>query len=172
MRNRHATLTDPDRPRPVLGSAVEGVCIRPLSILGDDRGAVLHMLRADAPHFAGFGEVYFSRVFPGRIKAWHRHLQVVCNYAVPSGRILLVVHDDRPGSPTRGSTARIETGESTYALVTIPPGTWSGFMGLGDTPALVANCMTGAHDPAEVDRRPSDDRTIPFEWPVTMRVQP
>jgi hypothetical protein len=30
---------------------VAGVEIRPLQVIVDDRGAVMHMLRADAPHF-------------------------------------------------------------------------------------------------------------------------
>ena len=31
----------------------------------------MHMLRADAPHLQGFGEIYFSTVNPGAIKGWH-----------------------------------------------------------------------------------------------------
>ena len=47
---------------------IDGVVITPLKQIRDERGAVLHMLRTDAPHFAGFGEVYFSVVNPGVIK--------------------------------------------------------------------------------------------------------
>ena len=31
----------------------------------------MHMLRADEPHFERFGEIYFSLVYPGGVKAWH-----------------------------------------------------------------------------------------------------
>lgn len=140
--------------------------VRPLAVIADDRGAVMHMLRADAPHFERFGEIYFSVVNPAAVKAWHRHRSTVLNYAVPRGRIRLVIYDDRPGSPTRGSVMEIETGESSYNLITIPPGTWNGFVGLDDAPALVANCATLAHDPAELDRLPADDRSIPYRWTV------
>jgi dTDP-4-dehydrorhamnose 3,5-epimerase len=143
---------------------IAGVEIRPLTVIADARGAVLHMLRADAPHFQRFGEIYFSLVNPGAVKAWHRHREMVLQYAVPQGRIRLVVYDDRDGSETRGAVMDIESGEGSYSLVTIPPGTWSGFAALGRTPALVANCATLPHDPDEVERRAADDPAIPYVW--------
>lgn len=152
--------------RPSPDARVEGVEIRPLAVIADERGAVLHMLRADAPHFRQFGEIYFSVVKPGCVKAWHRHRDMVLNYAVPHGRVRVVVYDDREGSATRGAVMAIEAGDAEYRLITIPPGTWSGFAALGDRPALVANCATLPHDPDEIDRRPSDDLSIPYVWTV------
>ncbi len=143
---------------------VAGVEIRPLAVIADERGAVLHMLRADAPHFQQFGEIYFSLVNPGCVKAWHRHRDMALNYAVPQGRIRLVVYDDRDGSPTHGAVMDIETGQGSYSLITIPPGTWSGFAAMGAVPALVANCATLPHDPHEIDRRAADDPAIPYAW--------
>jgi dTDP-4-dehydrorhamnose 3,5-epimerase len=147
-----------------VSDAVAGVVVHPLTVLADQRGAVLHMLRADAPHFTRFGEIYFSVVNPAAVKAWHRHREMVLNYAVPRGRIRLVIYDDRPASPTRGAVMEIETGEAAYQLITIPAGTWNGFVGLGDAPSLVANCATLPHDAAEIDRRPADDPSIPYDW--------
>jgi dTDP-4-dehydrorhamnose 3,5-epimerase len=43
---------------------------------------------------------------------------------------------------------------------------WSGFKGVSPTPALVANCPDMPHDPAEVDRLPADDPTVPYVWGV------
>ena len=143
---------------------ITGVEIRPLAVIADERGAVLQMLRADAPHFHRFGEIYFSLVNPGSVKAWHRHREMVLLYAVPQGRIRLVVYDDRDGSTTRGAVMDIETGQDSYTLITIPPGTWSGFAGLSATPALVANCATLPHDPNEIERRAADDPAIPYVW--------
>lgn len=138
-------------------------------MIADERGAVLHMLRADAPHFAGFGEIYFSAVQPGAVKAWHRHRAMVLHYAVPVGSVRVAIFDDREGSPTRGAISEIEAGESNYCLITIPAGTWSGFAGLGDRPSLVANCATLPHDPAEIDRRAVGDPSIPYRWAVDER---
>jgi len=153
----------------VSSQPIDGVVVRPLTIVADDRGAVLRMLRADDPHFVRFGEIYFSLVNPAAVKAWRRHREMVAHYAVPRGHVRVVVFDDRPASPTRGAVMEIETGESRYSLITIPAGTWNGFMGLGDHPSLVANCASTPHDPAEVERRPHDDPSIPYVWSTRVR---
>lgn len=145
-------------------TAIDGMTIRPLRRIPDERGAILHMLRSDAAHFEGFGEIYFSKVYPGAIKAWHVHTTMTLNYAVPVGMIKLVCYDDRADSPTRGELAEVFTGELDYALVTIPPLVWNGFKGIGTEPALVANCATHPHDPAEIKRKDPFDDDIPYDW--------
>ena len=143
---------------------IPGVEVRPLSVIADDRGAVLHMLRADAPHFQRFGEIYFSVVNPGAVKAWRRHRSAAMNLAVPVGDVVIAVFDDRNDSPARGVAIEILAGHLNYCLVTIPAGVWTGFMAVSDHPAVIANCATEPHDPAEVDRRPADDPAIPYIW--------
>jgi dTDP-4-dehydrorhamnose 3,5-epimerase len=145
---------------------IEGVEIHPLRQIPDERGTVLHMLRRDDPWFAEFGEIYFSVVFPGAIKAWHLHKRMTLNYAVPSGRIKLVLYDDRDDSPTRGELQEIFTGEDFYALVTVPPGVWNGFKGIGTAPAIVANCATVPHDPEEIVRLDPFSPKIPYRWEI------
>jgi dTDP-4-dehydrorhamnose 3,5-epimerase len=138
--------------------------ITPLRRIPDERGAILHMLRSDAPGFAGFGEIYFSLVYPGVVKGWHVHQRMTLNYAVPVGMVKLVCYDDRPGSPTRGELQELFVGELNYVLVTIPPLVWNGFKGTGTSPALVANCASEPHDPEEIERLdPFGDR-IPYDW--------
>src|SRR5258708_1420794 len=78
---------------------IPGVEVRPLNVIADDRGAVLHMLRADAPHFQRFGEIYFSIVNPGAVKAWRRHRSAVMNLAVPVAHVATAGFDDRSASP-------------------------------------------------------------------------
>jgi dTDP-4-dehydrorhamnose 3,5-epimerase len=143
---------------------IPGVEVRPLNVIADDRGAVLHMLRADAPHFQHFGEIYFSVVNPGVVKAWRRHRSAVMNLAVPVGDAVIAIFDDRRDSPAHGLAMEILAGQSHYCLITIPAGVWSGFMAVSDHPAVIANCATEPHDPAEVDRRPADDPAIPYSW--------
>jgi dTDP-4-dehydrorhamnose 3,5-epimerase len=143
---------------------IDGVGIVPLRRVTDARGMVLHMLRADDPHFLRFGEIYFSVVNPGAVKAWRRHTRTTANYAVPLGTIRLVLFDDRVGSPSCGRVVERLMGEPDYCLVTIPPGVWSGFRGESAGPALVANCTTDPHDPAEIVRRDPDAAGIPYRW--------
>jgi dTDP-4-dehydrorhamnose 3,5-epimerase len=143
---------------------IDGVLLTPLRKIVDERGSVMHMLRADAPHFQRFGEIYFSWVNPGVVKAWHRHTEMTLNYAVPAGRVKVVLYDDRPESSTRGSIMEIELGGELYSLLTIPPKLWSGFEGLGDTPSMVANCATIPHRADEIERREVGSPHIPYVW--------
>ena len=52
---------------------IEGVIIQPLKQIADNRGSVLHMLDNDSSLFKQFGEVYFSEIHSGLVKAWKRH---------------------------------------------------------------------------------------------------
>lgn len=149
---------------PGCNAVIEGLVIQLLKQIPDERGKVMHMLRSDSGLFTGFGEIYFSIVNPGAVKAWKRHLRMTQNLAVPTGRIRLVVYDSREGSPTFGSTDIIETGEDNYCLVKIPPLLWYGFKGISTTPSLIANCADLPHDPAEVERADLADPAMPKSW--------
>jgi len=52
---------------------IEGVIVQPLKQIADKRGSVLHMLKNDSNLFKQFGEVYFSEIHSGLVKAWKRH---------------------------------------------------------------------------------------------------
>ena len=60
-------------------------------------------------------------------------------------------------------------GESNYVLVQIPPGIWNGFKCVGTDTAIVANCATLPHDPAEIDRIDPTDSRIPYDWALHNR---
>lgn len=143
---------------------INGVAVHPLRRIPDERGTVMHMLRADAPHFERFGEIYFSTVYPQVVKGWHLHRRMTLNYAVVSGMIKLVLYDDREDSPTRSELMELYLGDQHYALVTVPPLVWNGFKGVGTTPAIVANCATIPHDPAEIERLDPSSPRIPYRW--------
>lgn len=143
---------------------VEGVATSALKRLVDERGVLMRMVRADSPLFKGFGEVYFSVVNPGVVKAWKRHERMTQLFCVPRGNIRLVVFDGRDGSPSKGKLDVLEVGESNYVLVRIPPGLWYGFRCLGKEPAMVANCADIMHDPAEMENAPLDDPRVPYDW--------
>lgn len=148
---------------------IHGVKVKPLRQICDERGKVMHMLRADDPDFSGFGEIYFSTVFPGAIKGWHIHRKMVLNYAVPHGRIKFVLFDDREDSPTRGEVNELFLGPDSYQLVTVPPLVWNGFKGVGTEMALVANCASIPHDATEIDRLDPFDSRIPYDWALKHR---
>jgi dTDP-4-dehydrorhamnose 3,5-epimerase len=145
---------------------IDGVKVIPLRQIVDERGKVMHMLRRDAAHFQAFGEIYFSAVHPGVVKAWHLHKKMVLNYAVPVGRVKLVLFDDRSVSATKGRFDELFLGPDNYNLVIIPALVWNGFKGIGPETALVANCATIPHDPNEIERLDPRDNHIPYDWDI------
>lgn len=143
---------------------MEGVVVIPLKQIPDERGKVMHMLRCDHALFEKFGEIYFSVVYPGKIKAWHLHKKMILNYAVPSGKIKLVLYDEREKSSTKGAIEELIIGDDNYCLVKIPPGIWNGFQGIDSKPAVVANCATLPYDPEEIVRIEPFSNKVPYEW--------
>ena len=143
---------------------IQGVQVIPLRRIPDERGTILHMMRNTDPHFQQFGEIYFSTVYPGVIKGWHRHKEMTLNYAVPFGRIKLVLYDERDKSPTKGELMEIFLGPDNYSLVIMPPDVWNGFKGMSEPYAIVANCCTHAHDPTRSARLDPHKNHIPYDW--------
>jgi len=143
---------------------IEGVKKIPLKKIYDERGNIMHMLRASDPHFLKFGEIYFSWANPGYIKAWKKHKEITINFAVPVGVMQVVVYDDRPKSSTFTRIQEYILGHEDYYLLTIPVNVWYGFRAIGTESALIANCTTGSHDPNEALRRDPYDPLIPYHW--------
>lgn len=132
----------------------------------DDRGAIFHMLRRDNQEFQAFGEIYFSKIHPGVVKAWHHHSLMTLNYMVICGSIQLGLWDGRKDSPTYGKQQTIFLDEQNSQLAIVPPGVWNGFKGLGTTSAIVANCATHPHDPEEITRKPHNDPMFAYSWEI------
>jgi len=145
---------------------IDGVTVTPLKQIHDERGKVMHMLRKDSPVFESFGEIYFSSVHPGALKAWHRHKRMTLNYAVIVGEIKFVLFDDRPGSLTRGVVQELFISRENYMLVTVPPMIWNGFKSVGSGTAIVANCSNIPHSPDEIERLSPFDPAIEYRWDI------
>jgi dTDP-4-dehydrorhamnose 3,5-epimerase len=148
------------------GESIEGVQIVPLRRIPDERGTIYHMLRADDPHFVQFGEIYFTSVYAGVVKGWHKHREMTLNYACVFGRVKLVLYDDRLDSASAGTVIEVFLGPDDHSLVTIAPGIWTGFKGLSQPFALIANCCTHTHDPSRTTRLDPFDNDIPYDWGV------
>lgn len=145
---------------------ISGVKIVPLRQIVDERGKIMHMLKATDPHFCKFGEIYFSCCWPGAIKAWHIHKTMQLNNAIISGRAKLVMYDMRDSSPTKGELQEVFLGEDNYVLVQIPPGIANGYKAYGDKMAIMANCASEPHSPDEIIRIDPFTKDIPYEWEI------
>ena len=143
---------------------IDGMHVVPLQRFSDERGSVLLMLKETDPHFVRFGEIYFSTVYRGVVKAWKNHRRMHANYACVHGRVKVVLHDARESSPTRAETMELHISPEEHALVVIPPGVWHGFQGVGDPLSILANCATEPSDEAELERLEPTASSIPYEW--------
>ena len=146
---------------------IKGVKIIRLQQIVDERGKIMHMLKATDEHFIAFGEIYFSCAWPGTIKAWHVHQTMTVNNAVVSGRAKLVLFDMREDSSTKDELQEIYLGEDNYVLVQIPPGIANGYKAYGDKMVILANAATEPHDPDEMIRLDPFTAEIPYDWALT-----
>ena len=140
---------------------IKGISIVELNQLNDERGSVLRMLRNDDPDFLSFGECYFSEILPTVVKAWKFHEKQTQNFAVPIGRVKLVVYNSRKDSDTCGNFQIFELGRpDSYLRVMIPPRLWYGFSCISEIPALIVNCSDIPHDVKESETIKFDDISI------------
>jgi dTDP-4-dehydrorhamnose 3,5-epimerase len=152
----------------VIAAMIDGVVIKPLKLIADERGYLMEILRSDDECFLGFGQVYVSSAFAGVVKAWHAHRGQTDNMCCVAGNVRMGLYDDREDSPTRGETQSIVMGGLKPLLIQIPPLVWHGYVALGGQPATVLNTPTALYNYTEPDelRRAPFDPEIPFEWVV------
>ena len=143
---------------------IKDVFISKLKVISDERGKVMHMMRNDSKVFKKFGEIYFSTIYKDVIKAWHLHKEGTLNYACVSGRVKLVLYDDRVDSDSRGIYEEIFLTPENYFLVTIPPNIWNGFKGLAKGESIIANCLDLPHNEKEMVRLDIKDKRFNHNW--------
>lgn len=143
---------------------IEGVKISFLRQIEDDRGKVMHMLREDSDVYTRFGEIYFSCINAGAVKAWKLHKKMTLNCSVPQGQVKFVLFDARDSSKTHGQIQEIHMGPKNYVLITVPPNIWTGFTNIGGGSAILANCATETHCPDECERKDYKSSFIPYDW--------
>jgi len=149
---------------------IEGVIIKKLNIIPDDRGKILHIMKSSEDEFKSFGEVYCSTVYPGIVKGWHLHKEMTLNYTVLQGKIKFVLYDSRENSPTFGEIQEIIIGEENYVRVTVPPMVWNGFKGVGLKESFVINFTDIPHNTQEIVRMdPHQNELIEYNWDVKDR---
>lgn len=153
----------------IIQTKIDGVWIKPLRKIPDERGMIMHMLRVDETAFDRFGEIYFSVALPGVIKGWHKHTRQSQNYAIIQGMIKLVLYDEREDSPSKGELVEIYTGEYKYELIHIPPGIVNGYKTYSTNPAIIANCADLPHEPDEMIRYDPMGSHIDYNWDIVHR---
>ena len=150
---------------------IDGIPVKELRIIPDERGFLMEILRSDDKLFQKFGQVYVSVIYPGVVKGWHYHKIQTDYIAVIRGMAKLVLYDTREDSPTCGVVQEMFIGELNPKLVKIPPLVLHGMKGVGDKEAYFINCPTELYDYNKPDEYRVDpcDRTIPYDWGIKER---
>ncbi len=137
-----------------MDGSIDGVTLHPLKHITVPKGDVYHALRSTDEGYCGFGEVYFSEVEHGAVKGWKRHNRMTLNIVVVSGAIGFVVYDDREGSPTYGRFMDfVLSPVGDYSRLTLAPGLWMAFYGVGEGCSKLMDLIPELHDPDEADRK-------------------
>ncbi|WP_094548331.1 dTDP-4-dehydrorhamnose 3,5-epimerase family protein [Petroclostridium xylanilyticum] len=145
---------------------IQGVKIKQLKSIPDERGRLMEMLRADDDIFIKFGQVYLTTAYPGVVKAWHYHKKQTDNFIVIKGMMKVVLYDDRKDSPTFGKINEFFMGDYNQILLQIPNGVFHGFKCIGETEAIVINIPTEVYNYSDPDEFRVDphNNDIPYNW--------
>jgi dTDP-4-dehydrorhamnose 3,5-epimerase len=150
---------------------IDGVSLETLEPRFDERGRLIELFRSDADDCRGYGQVHVATMFPGVVKAWHRHRRRRDVLAVVSGMVRLGLYDDRAGSKTEGELNQFFLGVHNPLRISIPPLVWFGMKGLGSDEALVVVLTDATYDPRDPDEDRIDPEVndIPFDWDLKHR---
>jgi len=150
---------------------IEGVIVKDLRVVPDERGRLMEILRNDDPFFRKFGQVYMTTNYSGVVKAWHAHKAQTDHVACLSGMIKLVLYDGREKSPTFQKINEFFLGIHNPKLVVIPPGVYHGWKCISTEESVVVNIPDKVYDYDHPDelREPYDAGQIPYDWDIRMR---
>jgi dTDP-4-dehydrorhamnose 3,5-epimerase len=146
---------------------IDGVKVKRLRVIPDERGRLTEMLRCDDhDFFIKFGQLYMTTGYPGAVKGWHYHKKQLDNFIAVKGMMKVVLYDGREGSPTRGEVNEFFMGEHNMLIVQIPAYVLHGFKTVSETEAILVNCPTEAYDyenPDEFRVHPHEN-DVPYDW--------
>ena len=145
---------------------IDGVKVKPLKVIPDERGRLMEIMRCDDEIFEKFGMVYMTTGYPGVVKAWHYHKLQDDHFAVVKGMMKIALYDDRDGSTTRGEVNEFFLGVHNPIMVKIPKGVYHGFKAIGGEEAIVINIPTEPYNREAPDefRLDPHDNDIPYDW--------
>ena len=145
---------------------IEGVKIKKLRVIPDERGRLMEILRSDEDLSLKFGQVYMTSTYPGVVKAWHLHKKQTDNIACLYGTIKLALYDNRENSPTYKELNEFYLGIHNPILIQVPPNIYHGWMCVSLEEAIVVNIPTEVYNYEQPDEYKLDphQNDIPYEW--------
>ena len=145
---------------------INGVKVKNLKIIPDERGRLMEILRVDEEMFIKFGQVYMTTAKPNVVKAWHWHKIQTDSFTCISGKMRLALYDAREDSSTKGEINDFEISLDNPMLVQIPPGVYHGFKCMSDQEAIVINTVTEPYNYKTPDENRVDcyENDIDYDW--------
>jgi len=145
---------------------IQGVIVKKLKVVPDERGRLMEVLRSDDPFFERFGQAYVTTAYPGVVKAWHRHQKQTDHFTCLKGMAKLVLYDGRAKSKSKGQVLEFFIGEHNPVLVRIPPMVWHGFKCVSETECICLNLPSELYkyDRPDEERIAAHKNKIPYAW--------
>ena len=145
---------------------IEGVEVKTLKRISDDRGFLMEILRSDEALFDRFGQCYVTVVRPKIVKGWHYHKKQYDHFCCLRGTAKVVLYDPREQSKTRGEVNEFILSLENSLLVKIPPYVFHGFTAVGKEEAMILNIPTEPYHYSEPDefRESPFSEKIPYHW--------
>ncbi|VAX25976.1 dTDP-4-dehydrorhamnose 3,5-epimerase [hydrothermal vent metagenome] len=145
---------------------IEGVRLKALKPIPDERGRLMEIIRCDDEIFSKFGQVYMTTAYPGVVKAWHFHQYQDDYFTVLSGMMKIVLYDGREDSVSHGKINEFFLGVYNQQVLKIPSRVVHGFKCISETEAMVLNVTTEPYNYKEPDEQRIDPHTnhIDYDW--------
>jgi len=142
---------------------VHGAVLVVPDVHGDERGVFVETYRRSwFPEGREMVQGNRSDKQAGTVVGLHFHLHQADYWYVPAGRIRVVLHDLRSGSPTERGTATIDLDAVEHRGVWIPPGVAHGFVARTD--ATLTYLVDQYYNPADELGVAWDDPEIGADW--------
>ncbi len=145
---------------------IAGVYVVDPVVHGDDRGTFVETWRREwIPGCREMVQANRAQRLAGSLVGLHYHRFQADYWTVVAGRIRVVLHDLRSGSPTDGATSLLDLGgegPARHRGLYIPRGVAHGFAALTD--ATVAYLVDGTYDPDDELGVVWDDPTVGADW--------
>lgn len=145
---------------------IDGVKVKKLKVIPDERGRLMEMLRSDDDLFINFGQAYMTTAYPGVVKGWHYHKKQIDNFIVVRGMMKVVLYDSRKDSSTHKEVNEFFMGVNNPILLQIPQYVYHGFKCITDYEAICINLPTEKYNYDEPDEFRADPHSsdIPYNW--------
>lgn len=146
---------------------IDGVTIKALKVHQDipdrqedsDKGVLMEVLRDDDNLLTKFGQSTMSIAYQGTVKAYHWHKVQDDVWFIATGQAKIVLHDQRPDSPTHGETQTISAGQDDYKVILIPHGVIHGYKVVSKEPVMLFYHTTEHYDPDNLD-----EERVPWDY--------